>query len=429
MSWRNSRNTNDTVHMKKHEAPKRIPWPRLIKIGRTTVKIYRRKMPSGNWGYRIPNYSSGKRRFDCHPDETEAIEAATRLARKLSERQHVAANMTNSEAAGYAAAVQSLEPHSVPLTAAADTLSQCLQTTGTLAKLIEATSFWAARNRVVTRGRVGEVVEKLLAFKNGVSASERYLKDLRLRLGRFAADFPKHICDVTTPEIQDWLDCLGLSNCSYGNYRRALHVLFEFAVARGFAIDNPVKATQAVKADKFAIQIFTPSEMRKLLTATSNEFLPSIVLGAFAGLRSAEIKRLTWDDIRLAERHVVVGKDKSKTASRRIIPIWENCATWLAPYVGHAGAVWGGGYSQFYAEQKRTAKEAGIAWKRNGLRHSYASYRFAQTMDAGRVAGELGNSAVVVHRHYRELVTPKAGEEWFAIKPSHEASNIISSVG
>ena len=166
-------------------------------------------MPSGNWAYRIPNYSSGKRRFDCHPDEAGAIEAATRLARKLSERQHVAANMTNSEAAGYAAAVQSLEPHSVPLTAAADTLAQCLQTTGTLAKLIEATAFWAARNRVVTRAGVGEVVGKLLAFKSGLNASERYLKDLRLRLGRFAADFPKHICDVTTPDIQDWLDRFG----------------------------------------------------------------------------------------------------------------------------------------------------------------------------------------------------------------------------
>ncbi|MDE2641812.1 MAG: hypothetical protein OSB55_03525, partial [Verrucomicrobiota bacterium] len=108
------------------------------------------------------------------------------------------------------------------------------------------------------------------------------------------------------------------------NYRRALHVLFEFAVARGFSIDNPVKATQAVKADKFAIQIFTPSEMRKLLAATSNEFLPSIVLGAFAGLRSAEIERLTWDDIRLTERHIIVGKDKAKTASRRIVPAWGN---------------------------------------------------------------------------------------------------------
>ena len=128
--------------------------------------------------------------------------------------------------------------------------------------------------------------------------------------------------------------------------------MFEFAVARGFAVDNPVKAMRAVKADKFAIQIFTPTEMRKLLGAASNEFLPSIVLGAFAGLRRAEIKWLSWDDIRLAERHIVVGKDKAKTASRRIVPVWENCATWLAPYAGHAGAVWGGGYSQFYDEQK-----------------------------------------------------------------------------
>ena len=66
---------------------------------------------------------------------------------------------------------------------------------------------------------------------------------------------------------------------------------------------NPVKATQAVKADDVDVQIFTPTEMRKLLAAASNEFLPRIVLGAFAGLRSAEIKRLTWDDIRLVGIH------------------------------------------------------------------------------------------------------------------------------
>ena len=119
MSWRISRNTSDTVHMKKHEAPKRTPWPRLTKIGRATVNIYRRKMPSGNWAYRIPNYSSGKRRFDCHPDEAGAIEAATRLARKLSERPHVAANMTNSEADGFAAASERYEsPLATPLASA-----------------------------------------------------------------------------------------------------------------------------------------------------------------------------------------------------------------------------------------------------------------------------------------------------------------------
>ena|GEM_PF-3085923 len=47
-----------------------------------------------------------------------------------------------------------------------------------------------------------------------------------------------------------------------------------------------------------------------------------------------------------------------------------------------------------------------MKWKTNALRRSYASYRVALTHDAGRVVVELGNSAVVVHRHHRELVKP-----------------------
>ena len=44
-------------------------------------------MPSGKWGYRIPNYSSGKRRFKCFISESEAIEAAIQLSRNLNKRQ------------------------------------------------------------------------------------------------------------------------------------------------------------------------------------------------------------------------------------------------------------------------------------------------------------------------------------------------------
>ena len=44
----------------------------------------------------------------------------------------------------------------------------------------------------------------------------------------------------------------------------------------------------------------------------------------------------------------------------------------------------------------------------NGPRGCHASYHFSQTADAGRVAGKLGNSAAVVHKHYHELVKPAA---------------------
>jgi hypothetical protein len=63
-----------------------------------------------------------------------------------------------------------------------------------------------------------------------------------------------------------------------------------------------------------------------------------------------------------------------------------------------------------------------MKWKSNALRHSYASYRFADIGDAGRVAGELGNSAAIVHKHYRELVKPAAAKTWFAILPEAPAN-------
>ncbi len=53
-------------------------------------------------------------------------------------------------------------------------------------------------------------------------------------------------------------------------------------------------------------------------------------------------------------------------------------------------------------------------------------YRFAQTGDAGRVAGECGNSAAVIHRHYRELVKPADAQRWFAVKPADSPANVVT---
>jgi hypothetical protein len=96
----------------------------------------------------------------------------------------------------------------------------------------------------------------------------------------------------------------------------------------------------------------------------------------------------------------------------------------LRPYAGRQGNLWPGTHDDFYDAQQDTAKAGGLKWKSNALRHSYASYRFAQIGDAGRVAGELGNSAAVVHKHYRELVKPGDAERWFAVRPQAPA-NIV----
>lgn len=57
-------------------------------------------------------------------------------------------------------------------------------------------------------------------------------------------------------------------------------------------------------------------------------------------------------------------------------------------------------------------------WKKNALRHSYGTYRAAQTQDMPRVALEMGNSVEMIKKHYFEAKSQAEGERWFDIFPS-----------
>jgi integrase len=155
--------------------------------------------------------------------------------------------------------------------------------------------------------------------------------------------------------------------------------------------------------------------------------VPFIAIGAFAGLRSKEIERLDWSEVHLTgpERFIEVKASKAKTASRRIVPITDNLAQWLAPFAQASGpvVVYGRNDKQLY---QVIAPRAGVEWKRNGLRHSFISYRLAVVKDVGQVSLEAGNSPQMVFRHYRQLVTQSAAAEWFAIlPPKRDGADII----
>jgi integrase len=70
-----------------------------------------------------------------------------------------------------------------------------------------------------------------------------------------------------------------------------------------------------------------------------DELRAAIAMGGFAGLRTAEIHRLDWKDVRLSERVIIVGADKAKTASRRVAPIIDNLAAWPAPLAKSEGPI------------------------------------------------------------------------------------------
>src|SRR5204862_1793404 len=96
---------------------------------------------------------------------------------------------------------------------------------------------------------------------------------------------------------------------------------------------------------------------------------------------------------------------------------------WLSEYRGRAGLVFASEHAAYRSIAQ--AKEIIGDWPTNALRHSYATYRIAQCHDAARVALEMGNSAQMLFRNYRQLVDERDAETWFGIVPAKAVPNVV----
>jgi integrase len=279
---------------------------------------------------------------------------------------------------------------------------------------------------------VAQLTNEVIEAKRRDGRSRVYLRDLRYRLARFVQDFKdRSIAGITVDELDDWLRALPYSPQSRTNYRRIIGLLFGYAEGRGIIDRNPIPRTAKPRLIDKAPEIFKVDELRALLeaaTRTTPDVVPMLAIGAFAGLREAEIQRLDWHEIDLARGHIEVKAAKAKSARRRIVPIQPNLAGWLRPYAGLTGRVVPAGARR---KLDRVRKAAGLArWPQNGLRHSFASYRLGAIHDAPRVSAELGHtSPQMLYSTYRELVLPEEADRYWKIDPAVEAGKVVAFAG
>jgi integrase len=282
-----------------------------------------------------------------------------------------------------------------------------------------------ASNRTCT---FRELIAGLLPAKAADGVSAPYLKDLQCRLGQFANTFgDRPVCEIRTDEIDDWLRGLNVSPVTRNNSRRVLRTAFSFAKARGYCVENPASSSAEAKEIEGTVGILTVAETARLLEAADAELIPFIAIGAFAGLRRAELERLDWSEVDLETGLITVQAVKAKSARRRFVKIHPNLATWLAPYAAHRGLVTPGNCRNML---EATRARAGIAhWPCNAMRHSFASYHLAYFKNAAALALELGHTDEgLVFHHYREIVKPKDAERYWNLVPSADASSSSSKV-
>jgi integrase len=276
---------------------------------------------------------------------------------------------------------------------------------------------------------VKDVIEGFLRLKQ--TKSSKHLKSLTGDLGLFEQFVGERtlIGTVTAQRIQEFLDSREAGERRKSNLRASIVELFRWARRMSYLGDRTTEAEKVERIERTPgkANILSPDQMRTLVDNVHEEYLPWLVIAAFAGIRSEEIapdrkstkSPLRWEDFDWKHRTIIVREETAKTKEEREVPLLANLAEWLTPWRSATGPVCALRPSNY--ETGRLGKFIG-GWKHNTLRDSFCSYRARITKNVPQVSYEMGNSIAMVKRSYHRRQPIRAAREYFNIRPTKSAN-------
>lgn len=268
---------------------------------------------------------------------------------------------------------------------------------------------------------IKDVVARYLKESVDRNLRPRTVGDLKHRLTTFADDFgDSRLSELGLDDLKEWVMDDAWEPRTRINYATKLSQLYNYAVRNKWADTNIAANIDRPTVDETTPKIFSVEQAEKLLSH-ANEFglLPFIAVGLFAGVRTAEQMRLTGKSINLDTKTIVIGADAAKKRAQRIIEMEDALVAWLQPC--KAALLNGPLYADTMAFRKRKAELLEVAgieeWPANGLRHSFGTYHLAKFQSTDKTAHQMGNSADVIHRHYKALVTKEEAEKFWSLRP------------
>lgn len=384
--------------------------------------------------FQIAFYESGRWRTARAPTLTKAKAKGREIARRLAENGADVADLTHAERRIYVLARNILQPHNLEVDTAARLVADLLQRLDG-ASLQQAVDFFNAHGRRIIPGATtGQVYANYLEHLHRRGVGKHHFRDVRKFIGAFVEAFPIEMTAIRTNAIDDWIGRLGGKARNKNNARDKVISFFNFAVEKAYLpeeISHVAKATTAFSDARPVItteeeaaasaqpkEVYLPEEMAKLLAAAEPDVRITLELKAFSGIRTEELVRLWWVLINEDTGYINVTEAVAKL-KQRAVPIFDNLKRRLAlhPQDGKRDRVskrWSIANSLYHA-WKRTANRAGLPYRKNAFRHSYISYRLAETKDINLVAHESGNSPEMIRKYYLDLVTPEQARAWFSL--------------
>lgn len=277
---------------------------------------------------------------------------------------------------------------------------------------------------------------------------DRTERTFRMLSGKIAEEFGETLVrDLKLKEVKDWLrGLINLAPRTIKNRMNALSEVLHYAQAREYTKDNILdklhdsdrKVLYGEDEDQTP-EILTVDEATRLLRTAKErpdlDLLGAVVLGLFCGIRTEELKRLEWTDVKSAKKIVTISAKIAKKRRIRNVDLSANALAWLEACPDRTGELTrsshindyqkrfrkllkAAGFTEKYTDDKGTEKER-VAWKSNGMRHSFGSYHYSLHGDSMDTSSQLGHKTgdTVLFEHYRALTSKEDGEAYFAITP------------
>lgn len=229
-----------------------------------------------------------------------------------------------------------------------------------------------------------------------MSPGTRALKQKYLQ--RFAADHDLMTC--TSQDISDWMSDKPWAPATMRSARSAMTTFFFWARKMGHRPDDPAIDTARVKVPSAAPKPCPESVLARALEQAAPRERLAILLGAYAGLRRAEIAGLHADMIDMESRTIRV---KGKGGKLRVVPVADALVEPLTEAVARGGYLFPGqgGHAMSPEHLARLVKaHLGPNLSTHTLRHRFATQVYAKTHNLRAVQGLLGHESIATTERY-----------------------------
>ena len=281
------------------------------------------------------------------------------------------------------------------------------------------------------RGGMKAAVRQFLKAKDAAGKRERTVGNLRVRLKQLlkvTGDVPpRHVQAV---RIQRWLDESPLSPRSRINFGIVWRNFFNWCIRAGHLDETPMRRVALPSAPRTLPAVLEPARLARLIAATWRDggrrtepgpMLPYMLLLFFSGVRPEEVVRLAdWAQFSWDRGEVVLDESATKISRVRHCRLDPQLVRVLR-LLKERGELPG-----FWSRRmfERIRHRAGVveSWAVDIGRHTYASTRYALGTAEHDLSADMGNSVVVLRKHYvNRLVSREQAERCWRVLAAVEA--------